>query len=487
MAGKIFINYRRDDVPGDARGIREALVAEFGKQAVFMDVDNLLAGQRFDKELEKALAQCDALIAVIGPRWMELLSARAASGERDYVREEIAAALKRGITVIPVRVGREGTMAPLPRAEQLPDDIRELVLHQKQDVAHERFGRDMVELVSALRAVRAAGGPPVAWPKIAGGAAAALAAAVAAAWFSGVIPHEPAGPKVVVYSPDTTVAYSPDTPPPATTTEGAPANRSSTPAAADAQRATTLKPGETFRDCADVCPEMVVVPAGEFMMGSPDNEEGHQKDEGPQHKVSIVRPFAVGKYEVTFDEWDHCVKDGGCKENPSALNWGRGKRPVINVSWEDITKDYLPWLNKKTGKTYRLLTEAEWEYATRARSTGIWSFGDTESELGGYAWFVGNSGGQTQPVGGKTANGFGLYDMHGNVWEWVEDCYKARYQDVPGDGSAATVGDCSSRRVFRGGDWSNGPRALRSANRNMGNSGFRHDFLGLRLARTLSP
>ena len=163
MAGKIFINYRRDDVPGDARGIREALVAEFGKTTVFMDVDNLLAGQRFDKELEKALAQCDSLIAVMGPRWMELLSARAQSGERDYVREEIAAALKRGITVIPVRVGREGTMSPLPRADQLPQDIRELVLHQKQDVAHERFGRDMVELTTALRLIRQGGRPPLVW------------------------------------------------------------------------------------------------------------------------------------------------------------------------------------------------------------------------------------------------------------------------------------------------------------------------------------
>ena len=120
MAGRIFVNYRRDDVPGDARGVRDGLAAKFGKSSVFMDVDNLLVGQRFDVELAKALDACDVLIAVIGPRWMDLLTTRTASGERDYVREEIAAALKRNIVVIPVRVGREGSMPALPRADDLP-------------------------------------------------------------------------------------------------------------------------------------------------------------------------------------------------------------------------------------------------------------------------------------------------------------------------------------------------------------------------------
>src|SRR5262245_16191626 len=131
MAGKIFVNYRRDDAPGDARGIRDGLAAKFGKNSIFMDVDNLLVGQRFDAKLADALDACDVLVAVIGPRWMELLRARGASGERDYVREEIAAALKRRIVVIPVRVGREGAMPAMPRSDDLPEDIRELVLYQK--------------------------------------------------------------------------------------------------------------------------------------------------------------------------------------------------------------------------------------------------------------------------------------------------------------------------------------------------------------------
>ncbi len=152
MAGKIFISYRRDDAAGDARGIRDALAAKFGRANVFMDIDNLLAGQRFDKELSKALDACDVLIAIIGPRWMELLNARTQGGERDYVREEIGAALRRGIDVIPARVGLEGKMPVLPRGADLPEDIRDLILHQKHDVAHERFGRDVTELIEAIEA-----------------------------------------------------------------------------------------------------------------------------------------------------------------------------------------------------------------------------------------------------------------------------------------------------------------------------------------------
>jgi hypothetical protein len=150
MAGKIFVNYRRDDDPSAAARVRDALAARFGKANVFMDVDNLVAGQRFDEELAKALAQCDVLIAVVGARWTELLKSRGAGGEHDYVRQEIAGALRRGLLVIPVRVGREGSMPPLPRVDELPREIRDVVFHQKHDVAHERFGRDIDDLVAAI-------------------------------------------------------------------------------------------------------------------------------------------------------------------------------------------------------------------------------------------------------------------------------------------------------------------------------------------------
>lgn len=158
MPAKIFVNYRRDDDPNGAARVRDGLAAKFGKANVFMDVDNLLAGQRFDEELAKALSLCDVLIAIIGPRWTDIMKSRMRDGERDYVREEISGALARKLIVIPVRVGREGQLATLPRQEELPEDIRELVLYQKHDVVHERYGRDIAELIEAVRAIRSRSG-----------------------------------------------------------------------------------------------------------------------------------------------------------------------------------------------------------------------------------------------------------------------------------------------------------------------------------------
>jgi formylglycine-generating enzyme required for sulfatase activity len=464
MPGKIFVSYRRDDVAGDARGIFEQLAGKFGRGAVFMDVDNLLAGQRFDRELAKALDACDVLIAVIGPRWMELLEARSRSGERDYVREEIAAALQRGIVVIPVRVGSDGHLPPLPRRETLPGDIRDLVLHQKHDVTHERFGRDMAELATAIGLVRRGEAKgvrvakaPLGW--MAAGAVLALGLAWAGAYWLGL---PVGGPR-----PAETVTRQEE----------------------EARRdpALTVKPGsgQSFRDCPE-CPEMVVVPAGSFTMGSPANEQGRDSDEGPQHQVAIRQSFAVGKFEVTFAEWEACVAGGGCtgNSNPNEPGWGKGRRPVINVSWVHA-KEYVDWLARKTGKSYRLLSEAEWEYAARAGSGGRWTFGDNESQLGEFGWYSSNSGDKTQPVGGKKPNAWGLHDMHGNVWEWVEDCWHDSYNGAPSDGSARTTACTDSgRRVVRGGSWLSGPLLLRSANRDGNPSDDRGSAFGFRVGRT---
>jgi TPR repeat protein len=165
--GKIFVNYRRGDVPGDARGVCDRLERAFGKANVFMDVDRLLAGQRFDRELDKALSQCNVLIAVIGPRWMESLSTHAREGDRDFVRDEIAAALSRDIVVIPVLIGRQGYMPSLPRKDDLPEDIRDLVLYQKHDIAHESFNRDADHLTAAIQSVLGGGPRVVPWRAIA--------------------------------------------------------------------------------------------------------------------------------------------------------------------------------------------------------------------------------------------------------------------------------------------------------------------------------
>ena len=245
----------------------------------------------------------------------------------------------------------------------------------------------------------------------------------------------------------------------------------------------------TFKDCGE-CPQMVVVPSGGFLMGSPSSEEGRDADEGPQHRVEIGYGLAVGVYEVTFAEWDACVASGGCNGyRPSDEGWGRGARPVINVSWEDA-RSYVSWLSSKTGQSYRLLSESEWEYVARAGTTTPFHFGETISTDqanydGDYTYGSGRQGvdrEKTVSVGSFPPNGFGLYDVHGNVWEWTQDCWNGSYSGAPGDGSSWERGDCS-KRVLRGGSWDYGPRDLRSANRLRNTSGFRSHLNGFRVAR----
>jgi formylglycine-generating enzyme required for sulfatase activity len=223
-------------------------------------------------------------------------------------------------------------------------------------------------------------------------------------------------------------------------------------------------------------------------MGS-STDEGRQGNEGPQHKVAISRPFAVSKLEVMFAGWDACVAVGGCPHEGRASDsgWGRGRQPVIFVSWDDA-QAYVAWLSRMTGKTYRLLTEAEWEYAARAGSQTTYSWGD---EIGKENANCEGCGSQwdkkrTAPVGSFAANAFGLHDMHGNVWEWVEDCYHGDYKGAPTDGSAWIAGGECGRRVVRGGGWLDVPQNLRAASR-FGNSATGRDhLLGFRVGRTLS-
>jgi formylglycine-generating enzyme required for sulfatase activity len=243
------------------------------------------------------------------------------------------------------------------------------------------------------------------------------------------------------------------------------------------------RPGSDFTECTSGCPTMVVVPAGKFTMGSPSTERDRSSSEGPQHEVTIARPFAVGKTEVTFKQWDACVAAGACSEARDS-SWGRGDRPEINVSWDDA-QHYAAWLSRITGKQYRLLSEAEWEYAARAGGQTRFSFGDDDSQLDQHAWYFGNSDRRTQPVGKKTANAFGLYDMHGNVFEWVEDPWHEGYEGAPSDGSAWLEGGAPSRHVVRGGSWYYDSKNLRSASRSGPPSDLRDGNIGIRLARAL--
>ena len=241
-------------------------------------------------------------------------------------------------------------------------------------------------------------------------------------------------------------------------------------------------PGTVFRDCA-TCPELVVIPAGRFRMGCVSGRDC-QDDERPVHDVEL-RSFALGKYEVTFEEYERFSRATG-RDRPNDRGWGRGGRPVIDVSWEDA-EAYVAWLSRETGEAYRLPSESEWEYAARAGTTTRYSWGQDMGRNRANCRGCGSrwDGVQTAPAGSFAANGGGLHDMHGNVWEWVADCWHENYARAPRDGSAWTQGGNCGRRVLRGGSWDNGPALLRSASRVRVAAGARSDYLGFRVSRTL--
>ena len=283
------------------------------------------------------------------------------------------------------------------------------------------------------------------------------------------------------------------------------------------------KPGETFRDCP-TCPEMMVIPAGSFRMGSPEAEDGRDSDEGPVHTVRISEPFALGKREVTVSEFRAFVqatgyrtdaeKGGGCAvwdgsstkwTSDAQRNWrspgfSQGDdHPVVCVSWKDA-REYLMWLSEEAKLSYRLPSEAEWEYAARAGTTTPRFWGERAQEACAYAnvadeaakrqfpdWTIHDCDdgfAYTAPVGNYKANAFGLLDILGNVWEWAEDCYKDSYTDAPSDGSAWRKGDCG-RRLLRGGSWGDAPGSVRSAVRGSYFTEVQGSGVGFRPARTL--
>ena len=236
-------------------------------------------------------------------------------------------------------------------------------------------------------------------------------------------------------------------------------------------------PGETFRDC-DACDEMVVVPAGQFAMGSTV-----KPSQSPLHKVTIRKDFAIGRREVTFAEWDRCLASGECTYSPPDQGWGRGDRPAINVSWSDA-KEYIAWISKETGQRYRLPTEAEWEYAARADTNTPYWWGKEIGADHAKCTECGDKTLRTAPTGSFRPNGFGLYDTAGNAAELVEDCWNSSYAGAPTDGAAWTAGDCSLR-VLRGGSFLDKAAGVTSAAR------FRYDYdvryyaNGFRVARDL--
>ena len=272
--------------------------------------------------------------------------------------------------------------------------------------------------------------------------------------------------------------------------------------------------GDRWRDC-DACPEIVSIPAGKFLMGSPASEAGRYEREGPYHEVTVTRPFAIGVYEVTRREYsifvsatNHASDERPCLVNEgdtwterTGMSWRSlafpqtGRHPAVCISWRDATA-YVAWLSRITGAEYRLPSAAEWEYAARAGTNTPWYWGDSSQrqceyangadEAGGFPWRIRCDDGhaKTSLVGSYQANAFGLYDMLGNAWEWVQDCFRWSYDGAPTDGSAWEKGDCSAR-VMRGASWASTPTYLRAAHRAGERVDFRSDYTGFRVARTL--
>ena len=272
--------------------------------------------------------------------------------------------------------------------------------------------------------------------------------------------------------------------------------------------------GERWRDC-DECPEIIALPAGTFAMGSPESEPDRYEREGPLHDVTIARPFAIGVYEVTRDEYGRFVRatnyptdgqpclvnDGHQWRETLSQNWRdlaipqTGRHPAVCISWNDAVA-YVSWLSERTGVKYRLPSAAEWEYAARAGTTTAWYWGDTSEaqcenangadETTGFPWAAGCSDGNptTSLVGSFRPNLFGVYDILGNAWEWVQDCYMETYVGAPTDGAPWEPNGCAGR-AMRGASWASTPKYLRAAHRAGEHRDFRSDYTGFRVARTL--
>lgn len=481
MAGEaIFIGYRRDDTADVAGRIYDALEARFGRERVFKDVDNIPVGVNFGDYIKTILPRCRVALILMGPHWtgvQDSAGRRRLEDPNDWVRVEVETALATpGLQVVPVLVNG----AQMPRAEELPASLQPLLLLNAAVIRRDPdFRSDIERLGTALRAsvrtglldLGAIGGagkparhsnlkaPPSKSRSLWVGAAGASALIVAA-----LLSWQPISRFLLSARGD---ASQVDT-----------TGISQSPAAS----APPLRDGEALRDCDVICPEMVIVPGGSFTMGS--DAPGRAADEHPAHQVTISR-FAVAKYETTFSEWDACVAAGACR-TVSDKNWGRGNHPVINVSWDDA-QTYVRWLSQRTGHTYRLLSEAEWEYAASGGTRTPYWWGDAAPSCDAAVRNGANfdpCNHRTVSVGSYAANPFGLYDVHGNVWEWVQDCYDSGYAQAPRDGSAAERPNCEVRTI-RGGSWYFSAPDMQVTNRWMQVTQIGSDETGFRVARDL--
>jgi formylglycine-generating enzyme required for sulfatase activity len=460
---RAFFSYARDDEQTDP-GLINGLTIELegrvnarlvnGRLTIWRDAERLKVGERWDEAINGELRRANVLIVLLTPRWIGSEYCR-----KEYALFEELEGLRRvGQCVVPILARPIGQQ----QERRLTPEQREIYGRINQRQHFQALATDFLKLTRARR--RAEIDKLAAHitgiieqlsdlPRPAGGTAPAAESPIGRA-------SEPPGI-------DSALAMGPLT------------LRAARPGG-DADRSDL----SVFRD-APFAPELVVIPAGEFVMGSPDGEEGGYNDERPQHRVTIGQRFAIGRYTATFDEYDQFC-EAIQREKPGDAGWGRERRPVINVGWDDA-QAYIAWLSQETGKAYRLPSEAEWEYACRAGTTSRYSFGDAITP--DRANYCDSGLGRTSEVGAYPANPWGLHDMHGNVWEWTEDDWHETYRGAPSDGSTWKDPETSSklrRCVLRGGSWYDDSRCCRSAFRDWVGSVNGYSRFGFRVVRTLS-
>lgn len=456
MTGKVFLNYRRADAEAWADRLFERLVRHYPHEHVFMDIDGAIPfGFPWDEWLDRQVADCDLMLVLIGRNWISEFQVRTGPDERDYVRVEIESALARKIPVVPVLLGE----ALFPKSADLPESIRPLLRLQAHRLQRSSFDGDVEVLVTGI--ARSIALTRQVSPRD-------QAANPSSSSSSTPKRHESQGNRIPVDAP---------------ILHGSLDGR--------------LEPGagtsEWFRDI-DIGPEMAVVPAGTFTMGS--HGYGTEK---PPHDVTFARPFAVGRFPVLRGQFAAFVAatgrdmggggfgriDGEWRHD-TRFSWldpgfpQRDDHPVVCVSWEDAAV-YAAWLGARTGKSYRLLTEAEWEYCCGATTKTFYSTGDEITSA--QANFDNHEKGTT-PAQKYPPNPWGLFDMHGNVWEWCQDYWNASYQGAPTDGAAWQAGN-ASLRVARGGSWLIISQMLRTALRGRVRPDARVVTFGFRVARDL--
>ncbi|MGO9772685.1 MAG: SUMF1/EgtB/PvdO family nonheme iron enzyme [Roseiarcus sp.] len=527
MAAPVFVSHSSRDLKA-VRALVDALEAR--GVACWISERDIAAGDNYGDSIVDAIERTGAMVLVFS----------GAANDSDEIKKEVAIASQRRITVVPVRI-EDATPSKAFRYELATRNWIDIFPDWEAGVA--KLSERLAAILALPPSERATPAPaPIPPPKppnvVAYGPAAVVALALvgAIAWFATRPPVPPVLTPTV--SPTPTAATNSPSPAPtvgAATTVVAPPSPAPTVAAAPTETplpspsvaapspsptpaasaipavakpvAVAVGPppaiaaddpgGEVFREC-DQCPEMVVLPAGKAMLGSPLGEPGRQTSEMTPHEVDIAKPLAVGRYSVTFDEWDACFAEGACGHRRLGdLDFGRGRRPAIFATWKDA-EAYVDWLAHKTGQPYRLLSEAEWEYAARGCTSlkcpyqAFW-FGAITPELAVYDSRYSYQGSpkstpplKTAPVDSGPPNPFGLYNILGNVRQWTQDCWSATPASAPSNGAPATSGDCSARAT-RGGSWADRPVDLRAAARSWETVDEGSEKIGFRVARPLAP